>query len=296
MKHHFRKTGFTIIEIALFLALSGFLMVGIIVGANISISRQRYNDTVNDFAEFIRGVYTDVLNVSNDKNPEESTEEAGRTKTAVYGKLISIGECADTSCSTLDDTIYVYDIVGLARSSASVRGERAIQMLYNGFGSGGVEAGIVDTSGCSTVVGCQKFYRKNEYHVSWDGIIQVKNGISGTTNGSRFRGAILVVRSPSTGSIRTYTFSYGNSHDVVYLFHNYETFSNAKTNFTKFLKEKVDASTNHGQNELTVCIESDDNVGANRRGLKIDARASNSSGVMLTEMDQDNSCLGRPNI
>ena len=291
MKKHFKKTGFTIIEVALFLALSGLLMVGIIVGANISISRQRYNDTVNDFAEFIRGAYTDVLNVSNDKNPEISTDEAGRTKTAVYGKLISIGECVDTACSSLDNTIYVYDIVGLAVNSASVKGERALDMLYNTVANGGVDASIIDTSGCSTVVGCQKFYRKNEYHVSWDGIIQVKN--NGSNNGNRFRGAILVVRSPATGSIRTYTYSYGNDHSAMYLFHLYESYSNAKANFTSFLKDKINASTNHGENELTVCIESDDNVSADRRGLRISARASNSSGVMLTEMDTDSSCLGR---
>ena len=66
MKKHIIKHGFTIVEVSLFLALSGFLMVGLILGANISIARQRYNDSVNSFADFIRGAYADTLNVANE--------------------------------------------------------------------------------------------------------------------------------------------------------------------------------------------------------------------------------------
>ena len=41
-----KKLGFTIIEVALFLALTGFLFVAIAVGVQNSIHQQRQNDAV----------------------------------------------------------------------------------------------------------------------------------------------------------------------------------------------------------------------------------------------------------
>ena len=88
------RSGFTIMEVSLFLALSGFLMVGLIASANMSVNRQRYSDSVNSVSDFLRGIYTDVLNVSNDKTPSSmlNGEDAGRTTTAIYGKLLIFGE------------------------------------------------------------------------------------------------------------------------------------------------------------------------------------------------------------
>ena len=45
---------------------------------------------------------------------------------------------------------------------------------------------------------------------------------------------------------------------------------------------------------MIICVDSDDNPGPNRRGVKIAVRAANSSGVTLTEMDSTNAdCEGR---
>ena len=49
MKH--KRKGFTLIEIVLFLAITGLLFVGIIVGTNNSIGQQRFTDSVQNFAE-----------------------------------------------------------------------------------------------------------------------------------------------------------------------------------------------------------------------------------------------------
>ena len=274
MKHH-KNRGFTMIEVALFIALSGFLMIGIIVGANASISRQRYNDSVNSFADYIRGVYTDVLNVSNDKNPENAEEEAGRTPTAVYGKLISFGECEDDAgadCSK--NTIYVYDIVGTAVSSAAVKGNRAIDMLKAKVEDGGVYVNIFDKTDCTGAVSCNnKYYRMVSYNVPWNGVVG-----EATENGRRYRGAVLVVRSPSTGSIRTYVYTYPINEAERYNFHTQTTSTSAYNNFTHLLGQV-------GETELTVCIDSDDNTYNNRRGVIISERASNSSSIKITELD-----------
>lgn len=274
MKCH-KNLGFTMIEVALFLALSGFLMIGIIVGANASISRQRYNDSVNSFADYIRGIYTDVLNVSNDKNPENADEEAGRTPSAVYGKLISFGECEDnagTNCSK--NTIYVYDIVGTAVSSAAVKGNRAIDMLKATVANGGVQVNIFDKTDCIGAVNCNnKYYRMAAYDVPWDGAVG-----EAAENGRRYRGAILVVRSPSTGSIRTYVYTYPPNEAEKYNFHIQASSLGAYKNFADLL-ELV------SEKELTICIDSHDNTYNNRRGIIISERASNSSSIKITELD-----------
>lgn len=288
------KSGFTIVEVALFLALSGFLMVGVIIGANASISRQRYNDSVNSFAEFIRGTYSDVLNVSNNKNPDDPDAEAGRSTTAIYGKLISIGE--DDS-----DTVYTYDLVGNAVSSSSVNASRVIDMIQ----SSSIGASIFTDSGCDrNPVGCTNaFYNINSYEIPWGGNLSRGNDAGDSNNGARFHGAILIIRSPVTGSIRTYNFNYDepsirnkiSEKSIGVNFHSQTSNSQARNNFKSFLQEFSKANLNNGgENEMTICIDSDDNTGSNRRGVKIAARATNSSGVMLTEMDGENAlCKGR---
>jgi len=64
MKH---RGGFTIIEAVLFLAISGGLVVSLLVGTNMAIQRQRYRDSVQSFASFLRGQYEQVISVENDR-------------------------------------------------------------------------------------------------------------------------------------------------------------------------------------------------------------------------------------
>ena len=59
MKKH---TGFTLIEVMIFLAISGILIIGIIVGTGGTIARHRYNDAVQDLAQALRGQYASVIN------------------------------------------------------------------------------------------------------------------------------------------------------------------------------------------------------------------------------------------
>lgn len=59
--------GFTIIEAMLFLAISGFLAIALLVGAGGAIQRQQYRDSVQSFADFLKGEYDRVINVENDR-------------------------------------------------------------------------------------------------------------------------------------------------------------------------------------------------------------------------------------
>ena len=82
MKRNWR--GFTLIEVSLFLAITAAVFVAIAVGTQNSIFQQRYNDAVQNFAEFLRTAYSQVSNVQ--------SEGTGRTDTAIYGKLVVFGD------------------------------------------------------------------------------------------------------------------------------------------------------------------------------------------------------------
>jgi hypothetical protein len=59
--------GFTIIEVMLFLAVTGGLAVAILVGSGVSINQQRYRDSVNTLRGFIQQQYSEATNVVNSR-------------------------------------------------------------------------------------------------------------------------------------------------------------------------------------------------------------------------------------
>ncbi len=112
------QSGFTIIEVMLFLALTGFLLAGILVGAGSSIANQRYKDAIQDSVDAIRKAYSFVADtqielrdgsdactslVGNAAASMFSGEAGrGRTSCAVYGAVITIKK----------DTIQTTTLVG----------------------------------------------------------------------------------------------------------------------------------------------------------------------------------------
>lgn len=76
------KKGFTLIEVVLFLALSGALVASLIAGTSRSISQKRYNDTVDNFVDYLQGLYSDVNYV------QGTGIGGGNTNKAIYGKII----------------------------------------------------------------------------------------------------------------------------------------------------------------------------------------------------------------
>ena len=78
------KSGFTLVEVSLFLVITAAVFVSVAVGTQNSIFQQRYNDSIQNFAEFLRTAYSQVTNVQN--------EGTGRSDKAIYGKLIVFRE------------------------------------------------------------------------------------------------------------------------------------------------------------------------------------------------------------
>ena len=88
-----RKAGFTIIEVMLFLGISGLLFAGIIFGTGSSINVQRYRDSVNSLQSVLQQQFSDVTNVVNDSSSVTcggaSNPYRGQTICEVLGKFIT---------------------------------------------------------------------------------------------------------------------------------------------------------------------------------------------------------------
>lgn len=108
------KKGFTLVEVALFLALSGLLVAVVIGGTSSSIAQKRYNDTVNSFESYLEGLYSSANYVSH--------SGTGKTNEAVYGKLVEMYQDSGKTKFTS------YTVLGRANPTSS--STDALETLY----------------------------------------------------------------------------------------------------------------------------------------------------------------------
>ena len=244
------RRGFTIIEVTLFLAVSGLLMVGLIAGTTRSISRQRYAESVETFAETLRAAYSDVVNVQN------YTASGGRSGTAIYGKLITIGE-AGTGKSELR----TYTIIGDATRPADISNPTADTLaILKGLNLRISAAGA--------------FVQMESFTLPWEATME-KTGAN-----TRFRGAIFLLRSPISGTVHTYHAAFPTPESSFAL-------AADGSNFGTLLNLANESST------TDVCVDSEDNSYGRRRDVRVQTYAANSNGVFMVGLnDDDNKCGG----
>lgn len=98
------QKAFTIIEVLLFLAITGALAVGILIGSGTVIGQQRYRDSVNSFKGHVQEQYGQVTNVINGEtvNPvcresgdaldfdEDANQARGTSECLVLGRFILV--------------------------------------------------------------------------------------------------------------------------------------------------------------------------------------------------------------
>jgi len=81
------KNGFTILEVVLVLAVTVALLVGLLAGTGTVIARQRYNDSVTSFRDFLQRQYSLVADVQNNS----MQVDCRRTGTIENGFSVSAG-------------------------------------------------------------------------------------------------------------------------------------------------------------------------------------------------------------
>ena len=268
-----KHKGFTFVEIALFLVVTALIFIGVAGGMQTTIFQQKYNDSVQNFLEFLRDIYSEVSNT-------QSTG-SGNSDQAIYGKMVVFGENTDLLGNTISNTddknsVFVYDVVGDANvSSVTSSTVRAMLKALN------ANVVIFDEDNEPMLASPEKYLPR------WGARIEAPDG-------KKLEKTILVVRHPNSGT--TNTLVYGFPIQVNQIF--YENKESCEKNDPK---KCGDIPTILGKDlehfalaDLDFCINSDElgrNLFSSPQDIRIEPNARNASSVLKIDMDSsDNRC------
>ena len=113
------QTGFTIIEVMLFLAITGVLTAAVLVGSGVSINQQRYRDSVTSLQSYIQQQYNQVSNITNGRAGDWTCDSNGNV-TQVSGP--SGGEPRGTSDCVVLGRVITVDSTGTQLTTSNVVG------------------------------------------------------------------------------------------------------------------------------------------------------------------------------
>lgn len=188
--------GFTIIESMLFLAITGLLIAGMVVGVGSSIAIQRYRDSVTTLKAFLQTQYSEINNVSNTRDNTWSCDTAtATTSQSGTGSAEAVGQ---SDCVVLGRYI---EIRGDTQSVGVVTG------FDNPTPNTGTDVNILKTGytlGVSTTeqsISTMEWGTEITWPISGTGSTATES-VGGTT--PRAIG-ILIIRSPDSGLVYTFT-------------------------------------------------------------------------------------------
>ena len=181
--------GFTIIETSLFLAISGVLIVGMITTAGISLTNQRYKDAATTLRDVLQEQYSNTLSVQSSRPTDLSCTTTAQITDTGVGENIGQSECAVIGRYVRIDNgglITTYNV--LARQTGSAANLSDVASLQANYALG------VDTSEMDDT--------KMEWgtQISWP-----KSGAEMRANVNNREFGMLVVRSPDSGRVYTFT-------------------------------------------------------------------------------------------
>ena len=233
-----KLSGFTMIEVILVVALTGLVLAGVLVGGGSGISRQRFQDSVQDFTEFIRRTYSSALYVQNSRtealyskdNCNFKSESAirssdsntvktgqlpdlykglpGRSDCAYYGKLLTFDETSADNYQLSGYVVRVYDIVGKIYTP-DVNKTKNTKDAMTGFNT---ETKIYEDSKAINPEIIGAFPKPNdvstcvvrpinleEYRLQWGGFIEDPKN-----HKKALRGSLAIIRSPESNQLQTF--------------------------------------------------------------------------------------------
>lgn len=206
----YKNSGFTIIEVMLFLGITGILVASILVGASANINSQRYRDSVEQLRNVIQGQYDRAYSLTNDNadtsgninpcNADSSMRKHRGTSTCYYvGRMIEITFDDTKGTSTLKMSPLIAERIDSTSTPPPV-----FSSAHDGVSS------AADATGGSNTKPVQGYTVKRhtenaqlleEWQVPWDlGIYQAGEAKRSMPQ----RAAILIVRSPVNGTLSTH--------------------------------------------------------------------------------------------
>ena len=181
-----RQAGFTIVEISLFMAITGLLFMIAIAGTGNAVRSFRFTDSGRSLEAFMQKQYDDILNGFNNRSSTVScsggtidtsvSQAVGSSNCLLMGKLVLF--------RTNDPNVTVYNVIGT--EPAGVNYNQSDDVLIAAFQPKTVTATAVST-----------------YSIPWGakptGFKRLGDNVA--TNG------LLLLRSPKSARIISYTFA-----------------------------------------------------------------------------------------
>lgn len=232
--------GFTIIEVTLFLALTGLLAVLLLGGWTTMINTQRYKDSVKTTQTFIQEQYNLVYSVENGRGDNlrcsggTVTDAGGTGESRGQSDCVLMGRYLHVNNGTRID---VYAIVGDEPAS-------------------GTASSDIDSIRAYTPqrVGSEVGLTRNKLNVPWQAEVV---GTAGSTDTQNF--AIAIIRTPSSGIVHTYATTAPNDGSLP--------------------EVAALVSAANEQTNTYMCLDPGNPLAGGRMGVMIKARASSQSFV-----------------
>lgn len=179
------NSGFTIIETMLFLAVSGALMVAILIGAGASINQERYRDSVNSLKSYIQDQYSNTTNSINSRTGNESCS-AGAVVNSGTAQYRGTSECL------MVGRLIKVDASGIKLTSADV-------LAYpNPVMDDSLATDLLDLRTNYTLA--RSTIGRDTYELPWDAQV-----VKHDNPDANMPFTILIVRMPRSGAITTFT-------------------------------------------------------------------------------------------
>jgi len=184
------ESGFTVVEVVLFLAITGMLFAALMVGVGGAVTQQRYLDSVRSFKSSVQNEFSQVVNTDN----QLTGREGGCTATGETSGAPDSPDERDTrgasNCVMLGKAI---TIDGTRVTTAPVT---ALDKTSN------------DISGMSELEAFQAYAPRLSGSGSKVNEVEWGSRLVGVSTASSLKARVLILRSPISGTVRVFTTIY----------------------------------------------------------------------------------------
>ncbi|HEY8886423.1 MAG TPA: type II secretion system protein [Candidatus Microsaccharimonas sp.] len=243
------RRGFTIIETMLVLAVTGVLIATLLVGIGASINTQRYKDSVVSLKSLLQSQYSMASDVSNARSKNWTCSSSATPVPNAIGTAVGQSDCVllGRYISIVGGDVSSAAIVGYENSTASAPND--VAEINNNY-TLGVSTDSIDSS-----------------TLEWGSAIAWPASGAGSKSPTTPRSiAILVIRSPSSGT--SYTFTSDTVYDITTI-----TSAALKTMMV------VNTGAVPGQQQRTLCVDPNGVTVPEKIAVYIGQAASDSSAI-----------------
>jgi type II secretory pathway pseudopilin PulG len=238
------QRGYTIIEVMLFFAVTGALMLGVMGSASFGVNTQRYNDAVNTFTAIIQQEFTNATNVTNTKSIESMCGPGGADETprgisncVIIGRLVTV----DT-----EGSIVAMNIVG-SDPGAEDETDTELEVIQSYTPKVDIQTQETDK-------------------MSWETKLERGDPLAASA------ASILILRSPRSGNVYSYVIH--SSSDII----------TNDTQLRDRIGELITASPSPNSVNQYLCIDRSGWVVTPARAVRLAPFASGPSGVANVEV------------